>query len=63
MSIQRQQIGADQYVRGHLVQLRYLGPDLLCYVDNTELNAFYETVPAAMAGAERYIDLMERNDG
>ena len=59
MTVKRQQVGAVEHYRGHAIRMTLLGPDLLCYVDGVELQPFYETVRAARAAAEHYIDQVE----
>lgn len=57
--LMRKQIGKTENYRGHEIIVRYLGPDLLCYVDGIELNAFYETSTNARKAGRTYVDQVE----
>lgn len=56
MSIQRRQVGSTELYHGRKLTARYLGPDLLAYVDDVELNAFYTDVESARAAGRRHVD-------
>ena len=58
----RKQIGKALSYKGHKIVVRHLGPDLLCYVDNVELNAFYETTENARNAGKRYVDQVENEN-
>jgi hypothetical protein len=58
MTIKRKRVGDVVNYRGHEIEVRFLGPDLLCYVDGSELSPFYETLDNARKAGERHIDLM-----
>lgn len=60
MSFQRKAVGEPLNYRGHVIQARYMGPDLLCYVDDSELGAFYETVEKAHQAGMKYVDHIEK---
>lgn len=58
MALERKLMDTSTY-RGHKIEIRYLGPDLLCYVDGSELSPFYESVEDARKGGMRHIDHIE----
>jgi hypothetical protein len=49
-------IGAPVIYHGRKIEVRHMGPDLLCEVDGVDMNAFYLDAPAAVAGGKRYVD-------
>lgn len=57
MSLTRKQVGDAERYHGAKLTAHYLGPDLLCCVDGTELSGtFYTNVEAALAAGRRYVD-------
>lgn len=55
MSIERKIVATSEYLGSHIV-VRHMGPDLLVYVDDSELGGFFVNVPAAIAGGHRHVD-------
>lgn len=53
--VTRKLVRTETY-REHRLEVRHLGPDLLCYVDGEDLNSFYINANAAIAGGQRYVD-------
>jgi hypothetical protein len=60
MAVERKQVGETLHYRGHEIVARFLGPDLLCYVDGSELSPFYEDTNAAQKAGMRHVDQIER---
>ena len=56
MSIVRQPAGPPQIYRDHLIQVRIMGPDILCYVGEIELSGFFISEGAAVAAGQRHIN-------
>lgn len=54
-TIVRKLIRSETY-QGRTIEARYMGPDLLCFVDGTELGSFYIDARAAIEGGQRFID-------
>lgn len=57
MAVERKIVGKSEY-KGSEITVRHMGPDLLAYVDGAELSGFFLNTAAAIAGGERYIDQM-----
>lgn len=61
---QSKRIGRKQLAKykhaGHTVEIYFLGPDLLVYVDGSELSPFYSNLDGARKGALRYINEIEK---
>ena len=56
MTLIRKQVGNTlKYLRRSII-VRFMGPDLLCYVDDVELAGFYLTVAAAQKAGKEYVD-------
>jgi len=55
MTLTRKLIRSESY-QGRKIEARYMGPDLVCYVDGTELGGFYIDAQAAIEGGQRFID-------
>jgi hypothetical protein len=53
--ITRKLIRSETY-QGATIEARWMGPDLLCFVNGTELGSFYIDAAAAIEGGQRYID-------
>jgi hypothetical protein len=53
--VKRKLIRSESY-EGRTIQARYMGPDLLCFVDGVELGSFYIDAQAAIDGGQRFID-------
>lgn len=53
--IKRKLIATDVY-EGRCVEVRYMGPDLLAYVEDIELSGFYLNTQGAFEAAKRHID-------
>ena len=62
MSFVRPLIGEPVKHKGRTIEVRHMGPDLLCEVDGVDLGAFYLNSEAAVAGGRRYIDLIVRTE-
>lgn len=56
----RKLIGEPVTYLGRKIEVRHMGPDLLCYVDGIDMDCFYLTSEAAIAGGKRYIDAVVR---
>lgn len=56
MAVQREIVGDVEEYRGRVLAARFMGPDLLGYVDETELSGFFRTAEAARAAGRRYVD-------
>jgi len=54
--IVRRQVGVTEQYHGRALVARFMGPDLLAYVDDVELGGFYTDVEAARAAGRRYVD-------
>ncbi len=55
MSVTRKLIRSEAY-QGRTLEARYMGPDLLCFVNGTELGSFYIDAQAAIEGGQRFVD-------
>jgi hypothetical protein len=53
--IKRKLIRSEAY-QGRTIEARWMGPDLLCFVNGTELGSFYIDAQAAIDAGSRYID-------
>lgn len=53
-------IGQPVDYLGRKIEVRHMGPDLLCEVDGVDLGSFYLTSEAAIAGGQRYVDAIVR---
>ncbi len=58
--INRQPIGDPVHYRGHLITVTHMGPDLLAYVDGSEISNFYMNREAAVQAAKMHVDLIEK---
>lgn len=58
--IERKLIGEPITYKGHRIEVRYMGPDLLCYVDGQEVGHFYTTADGARLAGQRHIDHLEK---
>ncbi len=56
MPLIRKQVGDAERYEGRRIVARYMGPDLLAYVNDIELASFYVNVESAIAAGRRYID-------
>lgn len=56
MSFQRKLVGEPTEYKGYIITVRYMGPDLLGYVNNEELSGFFVDVRAVVAAGARYVD-------
>ena len=56
MSIERKQVGPTEVYFGRELRARYMGPDLLGFVNDVELNGFYLTAEDARAAGRRQVD-------
>lgn len=55
MAVNRKIVGHEKY-QGRELVARYLGPDLLAYVDNVELSGFYLDSKGAMLAGRKHVD-------
>lgn len=53
--IVRKLIRSEPY-QGRTLEARYMGPDLLCFVNGVELGGFYIDAQAAIDGGQRFVD-------
>ncbi len=62
--VQRKLLLETRY-KGHEIEVRRMGPDLLAYVDNVELPGFYIDTQAAVRGCTQYINqiIKEQQNG
>lgn len=56
MTVERKVIGEPQVYKGRTITAKFIGPDLLGYVDDIELSGFFLDTEAVQAAGERYID-------
>lgn len=56
MAIERKKVGKTERYKGSDIEVRFMGPDLLAYVDGMELPNFYLDAEAARAAGRRYVD-------
>jgi hypothetical protein len=56
MSLAREPAGPPQLYRGHLIQVRIIKPDFLCYVGDIELSGFFISESAAVSAGQRHIN-------
>lgn len=54
--IEREIIGEAEEYHGRVLTARFMGPDLLGYVDGIELGGFYRNRTAAINAGKRYVD-------
>lgn len=58
--MKRAPVGKPLEYRGHTIQPAHMGPDLICYVDGSELPHFYLNAEAARIAGRRYVDQLEK---
>lgn len=56
MSVARPAAGPPHLYRGHLIQVRVMSPDFLCYVGDIELSGFFVSELAAVSAGQRHIN-------
>ena len=56
MSITRKVVGDPERYHGRTITARYMGPDLLGYVNDVELGGFFLDLEAVRAAGRRYVD-------
>lgn len=56
MALIRKQVGDAERYEGRRIVARFMGPDLLAYVNDIELASFYINVESAIAAGRRYVD-------
>jgi len=54
--LERKQVGPTETYHGRKLTARYMGPDVLGYVDDMELSGFFLDVEAAHAAGRRHVD-------
>lgn len=59
--LHRRVISTDVY-EGSRIESRYMGPDLLAYVEGVELAGFYIDAGAARRACARYVDAKLKDD-
>lgn len=52
----------SEYYHEHLLEARFMGPDLLSFVDSVELPQFYVDVEAALLSGRKFIDAQEKEE-
>ena len=60
MPFERKLVGEPAKDRGRTLTARYMGPDLLAYVDDLELAGFYLDAEAAHQAGMRHVDAEEK---
>lgn len=60
MPLNRKSIGGPVQYKGHTIQPKYIGPDLICEVDGQEIANFYLDAEAARNAGKRYVDQIEK---
>lgn len=60
MAVTRRLVGEPIKYKGHRVEARYMGPDLLCYVDGREVGHFYLNAEAARKAGRDHVDQLEK---
>lgn len=55
VSLTRKLIRRESY-QGRMLEARFMGPDLLAFVDGIELNCFYLDAQAAIDAGKRHVD-------
>ena len=58
--VNRMPVGEPLQYKGHTIEAKFLGPDLLCYVDGAELGSFFVDAESARKGGMRYVDQVEK---
>lgn len=58
--MKRKSVGKAEVYHGHRIQPAFMGPDLVCYVDDTELPNFYLDAEAARRAGRQYVDEKRR---
>jgi hypothetical protein len=53
-------IGQPEMYLGRKIEVRHVGPDVLCEVDGVDLGSFFLNQPAAIEGGKRYVDAVVR---
>lgn len=59
--INRPLVKSEDY-HEHLLEARFMGPDLLSFVDSVELPNFYVDVEASLRAGRRFIDAQEKEE-
>lgn len=59
MVVKRPIVGDPYLYRGRTVSARYLGPDLIAYVNDVELPHFYLDIEAVRGAGRRWVDAEE----
>lgn len=57
--VERRLVGPVLRYRGHEIEARLLGPDLLCYVDGQQVGEYWLTAQAAHNAGQRHVDTIE----
>lgn len=60
MGIVRKQIGEGIEYKGRELVARFMGPDLLLYVDGVQVGNFFIDRPSAIDAGVRYVDQLEK---
>lgn len=55
MPIERKPVGEMTY-HGRKIEVKFMGPDLLAYVDGIELSGFYLDSQAAYVAGQKHVD-------
>lgn len=59
--LRREPVGNAESYRGRELEVRFMGPDLLAYVDGVELSGFFLNREAALGAGRRYVDEAEKS--
>ena len=58
MKIDRPMVNEETY-RGRRIVTSFMGPDLLCHVDDMQIGDYWIDARSALAGGRRYVDQVE----
>lgn len=54
--MKRKHVGDPESYKGYRIQPAHVGPDLICYVNGSEIPNFFIDAESARAGGRRYVD-------
>ena len=55
MTLQRKLVDCVTYKK-HVIDIKYIGPDLLCYVNEIELPNFFVNIRSAIEAGKRFVN-------
>lgn len=61
MTLNRPIVGEPIMYKGRRIEARFMGPDLLCCVDGSEVGHFYLNAEAARKAGRQYVDQLEKD--